>query len=90
VDKTGRAVLWFAPCTARGALQILPWVEVFLRHQRRYFIRRCQRIENATTRGLVNAIVPLHTIAVGFACAMLTWVGRLRYGEPNAVSNAIS
>jgi hypothetical protein len=21
---------------------------------------------------------------------MLTWVGRLRYGEPNAVSNAIS
>ena len=47
MDKTGRAVLWFAPCTARGALQISPWVEVLLRHQHRYFIRRCQRIENA-------------------------------------------
>jgi hypothetical protein len=30
VDKTGRAVLWFsAPCTARGSLQNLPWVEAF-------------------------------------------------------------
>ena len=34
--------------------------------------------------------VRLHRIAVGFACAMLTWVGRLRYGELNAASNAIS
>ena len=72
MDKTGRAVLWFAPGTARGALQILPWLEVFLRHHHRYFIRRCQRIENATSV-LVNAVVRLHTIAVGFACAVITW-----------------
>jgi len=28
VDKKGRAVLWFAPCTARGATPDLAWVEV--------------------------------------------------------------
>ena len=66
MDKTGRAVLWFAAGTAHGALEILPWVEVFLRQQNRYLIRRCQRIENATRSSQRGS--DLRCAAIGGLC----------------------